>query len=206
MLYDYWRSSASWRVRIALNAAGIPFRSVTVDLLAGDQRGDAHLERNPQGFIPVLEIDGLRLTQSLAIVDHIDETRNAGFLPGDAAGRARVRALAHVVAMDTHPVCNPSVVSEVVRLTDGGDAVREGWMHWFIRRGLAAFERMLADGPQGRFCHGDRPGLADFCLIPQVYNADRWGVDRADLTRIDAIARSCAELPAFAKAHPDSVR
>src|SRR5690606_33449557 len=108
-LYDYWRSSAAYRVRIALNLLGIPFESVPVNLLEGEQKAPENLARNPQGLVPTLEIDGLRLTQSLAIVEYLDETRQAGLLPREAAARARVRALAHAIAMEIHPVCNLSV-------------------------------------------------------------------------------------------------
>ncbi|PWW04166.1 maleylacetoacetate isomerase [Hoeflea marina] len=206
VLYDYWRSSASYRVRIALNMAGIGYRSVAVDLVAGEQRSEPHLDRNPQGYVPALEIDGLLLTQSLAIVDYIDETRGCGFLPEDPAGRARTRALAHVIAMDIHPVCNSNVVARVAELTGGGDAAKVEWMRDFIRKGLVAFERLLDHPATGRFCHGDRPGVADFCLVPQLYNAERWGAQIADLGRIHAIRIECDRLQAFIRAHPDAAR
>jgi maleylacetoacetate isomerase len=209
VLYDYWRSSASYRVRIALNLAGIPFRSEKVDLLSGAHRAPDHLERNPQGYVPALEIDGRMLTQSLAIVEYVDETHGAGFLPEDPAGRARVRALAHAIAMDIHPVCNLNVVARVMQLADPArgtpEEARADWMKHFIARGLAAFEVMLDHPATGRFCHGDRPGLADICLMPQLYNAERWGADLTHCHRIRAIAGNCAALPAFQLAHPDKV-
>ncbi|WP_108661730.1 maleylacetoacetate isomerase [Acuticoccus kandeliae] len=202
VLYDYWRSSASYRVRIALHAAAIPFRAVPIDLLAGAQHAPEHIARNPQAFVPVLEIDGLRLTQSLAIIDYVDRTRAAGFLPDDPAERARLLALAHVIASDTHPICNPSVVSVHVRGTADPEAARRAWMAHFIRRGLAAFDTLLDHPGTGPFCHGAAPGLADFCLVPQVYNAARWGVDTADLTRVNAVAEACASVAAFRAAAP----
>ncbi len=207
ILYDYWRSSASYRVRIALNLCAVEFESVSVDLVKGDQSAPDHLARNPQGFVPVLEIDGLRLTQSLAIIEYLQDTRGYPVMPEDAAGRARVRALSHVIAMETHPVCNPSVVGEVIKRAgasgDDANALRVDWMKYFIAKGLAAFEALLDNPRTGEFCHGDTPGLADICLVPQVYNAKRWGADISALKRIAAICEHCEALDAFAAAHPD---
>ncbi len=203
VLYDYWRSSASYRVRIALNLAGVEYTPVVVDLLSKAHKSPEHLERNPQGLVPALEIDGLMLTQSLAIIEYIIETRGVSLLPDDAAGRARVRALAHSIAMDIHPVCNLSVVSHVLELAGGDDAMRVGWMRKFISQGLDAFETLLDHPATGRFCHGDAPGLADICLIPQIYNAERWGAEISGQKRIQAIRQACDQLPAFARAHTD---
>lgn len=209
-LFDYWRSSASYRVRIALNLCGIAHDRIEVDLVAGEQSSETHLGRNPQGFVPVLEIDGIRLTQSLAIIEYLAETRNIAFLPAAAPARAWVRALAHVIAMDTHPICNTSIAAEVVRISGAtgsdAEAVRVDWMRKFIRRGLRAFEGLLEQGESGEFCHGDEPGLADICLMPQLYNAERWGADVSDLKRIREISRNCSRIPAFANAHPDRVK
>jgi maleylacetoacetate isomerase len=203
VLYDYWRSSASYRVRIALNLLGIGYEMVSVDLLAREHKSAAHLARNPQGLVPALAIDGLMLTQSLAIIEYLNETRKGvSFLPDDPQGRARVRALAYAVAMEIHPVCNSGVAAHVMEITGGGDAARSAWMKKFIGEGLAAFEIMLDDKATGRFCHGDSPTMADCCLVPQVYNARRWEVDIASLTRVNAIAAACAELPAFQAAAP----
>jgi maleylacetoacetate isomerase len=203
VLYDYWRSSASYRVRIALNLAGVEYTPVVVDLLSKAHKSPEHLKRNPQGLVPALEIDGLMLTQSLAIIEYVIETRGVSLLPDDAAGRARVRALAHSIAMDIHPVCNMSVVAHLLELTGGGDAVRSAWMQKWIGAGLEAFEQMLDHPDTGTFCHGAAPGLADICLIPQIYNAERWGADISGLKRIQAIRKACDALPAFARAHPD---
>lgn len=204
VLRDYWRSSSAYRVRIALNLLGLEYRSIPVDLVAGVQRGAAHLEENPQGLVPVLEIDGLRLTQSLAIVEYLDETRGGGLMPAEATGRARVRALAHAVAMEIQPVCNLRVARHAVSL--GGAATMEGWMGHFIALGLEGVEGLLAQGPEGDVCHGEQPGLADICLVPQVYNARRWGVPLDPFPRIARIAAFCEALPAFAAAHPDRVK
>ncbi len=201
-LYDYWRSSAAYRLRIGLGLLGERWEAIPVDLVKGAQRAPAHLALNPQGLVPVLQIDGLALTQSLAILEYLDETRQAGFLPADAAGRARVRALAYAVAMEIHPVCNLRVARHAVDASAGAITM-EGWMRTFIGPGLEAFEAMLDNPGTGRFCHGDVPGLADICIVPQLYNADRWGVSLDAMPRIRAIRQELDALPAVAAAHPD---
>lgn len=204
VLHDYWRSSSAYRVRIALNLLELDYESRPVDLVAGIQRSAAHLEASPQGLVPVLEIDGLRLTQSLAIIEYLDETRKAGFLPENPVARARARALSHAIAMEIQPVCNLRVARHAVSL--GGAATMEGWTAHFIGLGIEGFERMLAKEPETAFCHGDRPGLADLCLIPQVYNARRWGVDLSAFPRLMAVVDRTEALSAFAAAHPDRVK
>ena len=206
VLFDFWRSSASYRLRIALNLGGIPFRAVPIDLTRNEQKSPEHLARNPQGFVPVLDIDGLRLTQSLAILEYLDTTRNLGLLPADPAERVKVQALAHCVAVDVHPVCNLQVAAYAAKLTGNRDGVREGWMRRFIRPGLEAFEVLLAGFQQTPYCCGDQPGLADICLMPQLYNARRWEVEFDDLTRIVQVEAACADNPAFTAAHPDMAR
>ncbi len=203
ILYDYWRSSASYRVRIALNMAGIDYTAVSVDLVNGEQRNDAYMDKNPQGLVPTLDIDGLRLTQSLAILDYLNTTRGLGLLPDEPAARAKVQAVAHAIALDIHPVCNLKVVSYAASLTDTPNETRTDWMRRFIGPGLEAVEAMLGRYNQTPFCCGDNPGLVDICLIPQLYNADRWGVDISHLPRILAVEQACASTPAFANAHPD---
>ncbi len=198
-LWDYPKSSASYRVRIALNLAGLDYRIETVDLLGKAHRTPEHLARNPQGLVPVLDIDGHRLTQSLAMVEYLDTTRDLGLLPSAPADRARVQALAYAIAIDLHPVCNLSVM---LHATGGQEPARTQWMQHFIRPGLEAFESLLGGFDQSPFATGAAPGLADLCLIPQLYNANRWGVDYADLPRINAIETACAALPAFKAAYP----
>lgn len=202
VLFDYWRSTASYRVRIALNLLAIDFHSIEVDLLKGDQSGPAHLIRNPQRYVPVLDIDGLRLTQSLATISYLDETRGAGFLPNTAPERARVRAIADAIAMDIHPVCNPNVVAQAIKNNADKNAARSAWMQHFIRKGLVAVEGLLDDKATGKYCHGDHVSLADICLIPQLYNAKRWNVDISDLTLISSIEIMCAKIPHFQAAYP----
>lgn len=217
VLYDYWRSSASYRVRIALGLVNIPYRTVPVDLLAGIHKAPDYLNRNPQGLVPALEIDGIMITQSISIIEYLDETRpGQGLLPADPLARQHVRALSHAIAMDIHPVCNLGVVRHVMDMASAHgtdpDATRLDWMTKYIGTGLAAFEAMLAKsevgassntGGDGAFCHGNRPSMADICLIPQLYNARRWDVNIARFPRIRAIEQSCAFIEAFANAHPD---
>ena len=185
-LYDYWRSSAAYRVRMALNLADLGFEVVPVDLLKAEQVGADNVARNPQGLVPTLELDGLSLTQSLAIIEYLNDTRG-GFLPADAAGRARVRALSYAVAMEIHAVCNLRV-GRFAESASSGAITMADWQKKFIGDGLAAVEAMLDHPATGRFCHGDTVSMADLCLLPQVYNAHRWGVDVTSLLQISRIA------------------
>ncbi len=206
LLHDYWRSSASYRVRIALGLKGIDYDKAAVDLLSAAHKAPEHLRRNPQGLVPALDIDGMTLTQSLAILEYLDETRPENpLLPEDVLGRARVRALSHAIAMDIHPICNLGVARHVVELTGGGEEARIAWMHRFIGQGLSAFEALLAHPSTGPFCHGDKPGMADCCLIPQLYNARRVQLPLDDFERIVAIETACRAHPAFKAAHPDAI-
>lgn len=202
VLYGYWRSSASYRVRIALGLAGIAYTTVPVDLLAAEQRGAEHLARSPQGLVPVLDLDGHRFTQSLAILEYLDRTRRLGLLADDPVIAAHQRAAAHVLAVDLHPVCNLRVVEFAAALT-GRAETKPTWMRHFIRPGLEAFEATIATHDDGPFSFGATPSLADLCLVPQLYNADRWDVLHRDLPRLSAAAMACGELEAFAAAHPD---
>ena len=203
-LFDYWRSSAAYRVRIALNQLGLTFDSVPVDLVQGDQRGADNLARNPQGLVPSLQIDGITLTQSLAIIEYLNDTMG-GLLPTDPAGRARVRALSYAIAMEIAPICNLSVRNHVAAVS-GGTVSVEDWQRHYITKGLAAFEAMLNDPATGRFCHGDGIGMADLCLVPQVYNAERVAIDVASFANIARIMAQLRDIPAVAAAHPDRAR
>ena len=203
-LYDYWRSSASYRVRMALNLLGVGFEAIPVDLLQAEQVGAANMARNPQGLVPTVEIDGLTLTQSLAIIEYLNDTRG-GLLPADAPGRTRVRALSYAVAMEIHPICNLRV-GRYVEAASAGAITMVGWQKKFIGEGLAAVEGMLNHPATGRFCHGDQITMADLCLLPQVYNARRWEVDVTSYVQICRIVAELEAIPAIAAAHPDKVK
>ena len=206
VLYDYWRSSASYRVRIALNLAGIAYRSVPVDLLKREHKSPVHLKRNPQGLVPALEIDGVLFTQSLAIIEYLAETRGLpSILPAAPINRAEVRALAYAIAMEIHPICNSGVVAYVMEITGKGEEARTDWMNKFIGEGLTAVETMLQEN-QGPLCFGPAPTLADICLLPQVYNARRWGVNISHLSRIIGICEKLEKIEAFAMASPERVK
>jgi maleylacetoacetate isomerase len=203
-LHDYWRSSASYRVRIALALKGVDFDAISVDLVARGHVSAGHLALNPQGLVPALAIDGAVLTQSLAIIEYLEETRPIPpLLPKTALARAHVRRLALAVACDIHPVSNMSVLARVDRLA-GGEA-KASWNRDNIAKGLADFEILLDhEGFTGAYCHLDQPSLADCALIPQLYNAIRWGVPFDHLPRLAAVHRTCAAHPAFIAAHPDN--
>jgi maleylacetoacetate isomerase len=206
VLYDYWRSSAAYRVRIALNLLCIAYEAVPVNLLARAHRSSDHLARNPQGLVPVLDIDGLRLTQSLAIVEYLDETRpQARFLPVAPPERARLRAIAYAIAMEIHPVCNLAVANHAAGISGGGEEAKAAWMRHFIPPGLAAVERLLDHKTTGRFAHGAAPGMADICLVPQLYNARRWGIDLGAMPILSRLDAEAQKLDAFARAHPDRI-
>ena len=200
-LYDYWRSSASYRVRIALNLTQEKWSSISINLVDGEQVSKTHLDRNPQGLVPALEIDGKLLTQSLAIIEYLDETRNLGLLPVHTSDRAQVRALSQAIAMEIHPVCNLRVAKFATSFNT--DLTMQKWMQRFIGPGLEAFEKMLAGGD---FCFGDKITLADLCLMPQLYNAERWQVNLSDMPKIQRIADNLASIDAFDQAHPDNSR
>ena len=201
-LYDYWRSSSSYRVRIALSLLNVPVTLIPVDLLTGEQTARANLARNPQGLVPTLCIDGLVLTQSLAILEYLDETRRAGFLPQDPAARAQVRALSMAIAMEIHPVCNLRVARYAATQSEGRIAQAD-WMRHFITGGLADFEAMLPPTAT-EYCMGQSVTMADLCLVPQLYNARRWGVDLGAMPKCVAIDAHLRAIPAFARAAPEA--
>src|SRR3954452_3646022 len=176
VLYDYFRSSAAYRVRIALNLKGIAYERVPVNLLDGAQREADYRARNPQGLVPMLEVDGQRLTQSLAIIDYLDSTRpEPPLVPPDPADRAHVLALALSVACDIHPLNNLRVLRYLSRELDAPQPARDLWYRHWVAEGLAALEALAAPRA-GRFLFGDKPTLADICLVPQLYNARRFEV------------------------------
>ena len=205
VLYDYWRSTASMRVRIALGLAGIAYDSVRVDLLGGDNRTSEHVARNPQGLVPVLEIDGLVLTQSLAILEYLHETDRVSLLPPDPAGRARVRAIAAAIAMETHAVCNLSVAAWVAESSRGAITMQD-WMDKFIARGMEAVERHLGHPATGRYCHGESVSMADVCLYAQMYNIERWKIPMDHAPHVQRIAAVLSGIDAFVSARPERHR
>ena len=205
-LFGFFRSSAAFRVRIALNLKGLTYEDAFIHLRRGDQRAADYLAVNPQGLVPALEIDGQTLIQSMAIVEYLDETHpQPPFLPADPAGRARVRALAAIVACDIHPINNLRVLRYLSRPLGHDQAAIETWYNHWIATGFEAFERLLAsDNRTGAFCDGDRPGLADIALAPQVVNSQRYQLDLSPYPTIARIYDNCMKLDAFAAAHPNN--
>jgi maleylacetoacetate isomerase len=205
-LHTFFRSSASYRVRIALNLKGIAYDPAAVHLSrdGGEQFGAAFDALNPQHLVPVLVDGGAVLTQSLAILEYIDETHpQTPLLPAHAAGRARVRALSQMIACDIHPLNNLRVLNYLSRELQVDAAKKDAWYRHWVALGLAAFESALARGSDtGRFCHGDTPGMADCCLIPQVFNAQRFECDMAGYPTMMRINDACMELDAFQRASP----
>lgn len=205
-LYTYFRSSAAYRVRIALNLKGLAYEAVPVHLLrgGGEHLRDGYRSVNPAALIPALEDDGATLTQSLAILEYLDETHAAvPLLPADAPGRARVRALALTVAADTHPLTNLRVLKYLTHTLGVSEEAKVEWYRHWLREGLATLEALLARDPRtGEFCHGDTPTLADCCLEPQAFNAERFEVDLAPYPTVARIHARCAAHPAFSAAHP----
>ena len=206
ILYDYFRSSASYRVRIALNLKGLSYRSVPVALLDNAQQAPEYLEKNPQGLIPAL-LDGDQLiTQSLAICEYLDEVYPApALLPADALGRARVRALALSIACDIHPLNNLRVLRRLEQQFSAEQASKDAWYRHWVDTGLRAFERQI-ERTRGQYCYGDTVTLADLALIPQVYNARRFQCDLSAYPNIVAIEQQCLALSAFAQATPEAVQ
>jgi maleylacetoacetate isomerase len=207
-LYTYWRSSAAYRVRIALAVKGLTYESVPRHLLrdGGQHRQADYLATNPQGLIPALEHDGHVVTQSLAICEYLDEVfPQPPLLPADPRGRAAVRAMALAIACDIHPLNNLSVQQYLrTELGQRDDGVTRWAQHW-IARGFAALEQLLArHSTDGRYCYGDTVTLADACLVPQVYNARRVQLDLGAYPQLTAVARHLEALPAFAAARPEA--
>ena len=206
-LYSYWRSSAAYRVRIGLNLKGLAYEIVPVHLLrdGGEQLTDAFAANNPQKLVPVLQHGQRMFRQSLAILEYVDEVwPSPPLLPATSRERQRVRALAQLVAMDVHPLNNLRVMRYLEREWNVPQAERDSWTRHWIMEGFDAMEALLRDHPAtGTFCDGFSPTIADCCLVPQVYNARRFGVDMARYPTISAIEQACLELPEFRDAAPD---
>ncbi|WP_174875949.1 maleylacetoacetate isomerase [Vogesella oryzae] len=202
-LFGYFRSSAAYRVRIALNHKGLAYRQQPVSLVRGEQRSEDYLALNPQGLVPALLDNGVLLTQSLAICEYLDEAypHTAALLPTAAAMRARVRAAAQSIACDIHPLNNLRVLNYLKNELQQPEEARNAWYRHWLQEGFAALELQLADSA-GQYCFGDDITLADVCLLPQVFNARRFNVEMAPYPLLAAIADRLELLPAFAAAHP----
>lgn len=205
-LYTYFRSSAAYRVRIALNLKGLPYQAVPVHLLknGGEQLQEEYRKINPSALVPALLDDSITLTQSMAIVEYLEETHpEPPLLPSDALGRARVRELAQIVACDIHPLNNLRVLRYLVKHFGISDEAKNEWYRHWVIEGLSSLELHLArDQGPGPFCHGDKPTIADCFLVPQVFNAQRFDIDVDAYPNVARINAMCVELPAFAAAHP----
>ncbi|GGX99056.1 maleylacetoacetate isomerase [Litchfieldella qijiaojingensis] len=205
MLYGYFRSSAAYRVRITLNLKGLAYDQAPVNLVKGEQRAEGYIARNPQGLVPMLTIDdGTQLTQSLAICEYLDERYpDPPLLPVEPADRARVRALAQLVACEIHPLNNLRVLKYLVHELKVDEGAKLAWYRHWIAEGFTALEAMLSrEAGSGDFCHGDTPSLADVCLVPQIYNAERFECDLSPYPRIRRITANCRALEAFQRAAP----
>jgi maleylacetoacetate isomerase/maleylpyruvate isomerase len=202
-LYTYFRSSAAFRVRIALHLKGLAVESAFVHLAKGEHRKPDYVAVNPQGLVPVLAVDGQVLAQSLAIIEYLEETQpQPPLLPKDALGRARVRNLALIVACEIHPLNNPRVLKYVKSTLGRSDEEVNAWYRHWIADGLAKLEAELQRPGTGRYSHGDAPGMADCCLVPQIFNAKRYQCDLAPYPTVMRVFETCMQLDAFDRAQP----
>jgi maleylacetoacetate isomerase len=204
-LHNYFRSSASFRVRIALNLKGLDYEYVPVHLARGDHQNPPYSAISADTLVPLLETDEQRLSQSMAIIEYLEETHpEPPLLPADALGRAKVRALAQSIACDIHPINNLRVLKYLVRELKVDEVAKNSWYRHWCREGLLAFERQLVQLPAALYCYGNTPSLADCCLVPQIFNASRFEVSFEGLPRTMAAYEACMNLPAFSRAQPAS--
>jgi maleylpyruvate isomerase len=203
ILHDYWRSGAAYRVRIGLNLKGVAYRAVAHDLRTGAQSAPDYAALNPQKLVPAIEVDGVVLTQSLAILEWLEETYpEPPLLPVDTIGSAIVRAMAATIACDVHPLHNLRVLGQLRSEFGADDAQVKAWMARWMGDGLTALEAFVARQGRG-FAYGETPTLADICLVPQIYSAERFGIDLAPYPRVVEAANIARALPAFEAAHPN---
>ena len=205
-LYNYFRSSASFRVRIALELKGLAYDYLPVHLAKGEHKQPAYAAVSPSLLVPMLETDsGERLGQSLAIIEYLDETHpQPRLLPAEPLARARVRALAQLIACEIHPLNNLRVLKYLVRDLKVEEEAKNTWYRHWVREGLEAYERELQQLPASKFSYGDTPTLADCCLVPQIANGQRFNANFDGLTRTMAAYEACMALPAFQRAQPAS--
>ena len=204
-LHNYFRSSASFRVRIALELKGLAYDYVAVQIVKGEHRKEPFAALSADGLVPLLEVEDEKLSQSMAIIEYLDEVHpTPALLPPDALGRARVRALAQSIACEVHPLNNLRVLRYLVRDLKVADEEKNQWYRHWCREGLEAFERQLSRLPTSVYCYGDTPTLADCCLVPQIFNAARFDVNFDGLPRTRAAYDACMALPAFQKAQPSA--
>jgi maleylacetoacetate isomerase len=204
ILYSYWRSTAAWRVRMALAWKGLPHAIVPIDLRLGEQAGAAYRAQNPQGLVPLLVDGGTALSQSLAILEYLEEIHpSPPLLPADAIGRARVRAAAQIVACDTHPLNNLRVQRYLKESMGQPQAVVDIWARHWIETALTTLEA-FASRYCGRFTYGDELTIADLCLVPQLYNARRMSCDPVEFVNLCRIEQAVLGLPSLVRAHPES--
>ena len=209
-LYNYFRSSASFRVRIALALKGLPYEYVSVHLARGDHKLGAYTSISADALVPMLALEegadsGERLSQSMAIIEYLDETHpTPALLPADALGRARVRALAQSIACEIHPLNNLRVLKYLVKELKVSEDAKTTWYRHWVRDGLESFERQLAQLPAATYCYGNTPTLADCCLVPQIFNGKRFDVNFDGLPRTMAAFDACMKLGAFQQAQPSS--
>ena len=206
-LYTYWRSSAAYRIRIALNLKGLDYEARSVHLVndGGEHLKSAYRDISPQAQLPTLVDGDVTVRQSMAILEYLEETRpTPALLPADIPGRARVRELALAVGTDIHPLGNLRVLKELESRYGADAASKAAWCRRWIGNGFDGIEALLAQGPKGRFSYGDTPTIADCCLVPQYYNAVRWELDLAPYPNIRRVVEACQALDAFKKAAPEA--
>jgi maleylacetoacetate isomerase/maleylpyruvate isomerase len=204
-LYNYFRSSASFRVRIAMNLKGLPFEYISVHLAKGEHKKPEYSAIAADGLVPLLDTGDAQLSQSMAIIEYLDEMHpSPALLPADALGRAKVRALAQSIACEIHPLNNLRVLKYLVRELKIDEEAKNTWYRHWVREGLESFERQLAQLPPSIYCYGDTPTIADCCLVPQIANGKRFNVNFDGLPRTMAAYEACMKLDAFIKAAPEN--
>jgi len=204
-LYTFFRSSAAFRVRIALNLKGLPYDSAPKQFARNEHRAPDYLELNPQGLIPALEVDGVVLSQSLAIIEYLNDRHpEPPLLPADPLDRARVRSMALAIACEIHPLNNLRVLNYLIGTLGVAREQKDGWYKYWVDVGFEALEKKLSQEREtGVFCHGNAPTLADVCLVPQIANARRFNIDLSPYPTLTRIEAACLALPAFAGAAPE---